>query len=62
MFNATKTTARFLMLDLWRKFKLVELTEIMCQKGDELFIELLKNITAGIVDSHADDILKTLFI
>ena len=34
MFNETETTKGFLMLDLWRKFKLAELTEIMRPKGD----------------------------
>ena len=61
MINETKTTEGFLMLDLWRKFELVELTEIMRQEGDANFIELLHNIRVGNVDSYADDILKTRF-
>ena len=48
------------MLDLCREFKLVELTEIMLQKGDANFIKLLNNIVVGNGDSYADDIL-TLF-
>ena len=61
MINETKTTEGFLMLDLWRKFELVELTEIMRQEGDANFIELLHNIRVGNVDSYADDILKIRF-
>ena len=45
--------------DVWYQFKLVELTEIMRQKGDTKFIELLNNIWVGNVGSYADDILKT---
>ena len=33
MFNETKTTEGFLMLNLWRKFEPAELTEIIRQKG-----------------------------
>ena len=62
MINETKTTEGFLMLDLWRKFELVELTEIMRQEGDANFIELLHNIRVGNVDRYADDILKTRFV
>ena len=43
MFNETKTSEGFLML-LWHKFKLAELIEIMCQKGDTMVIELLNKI------------------
>ena len=62
MTNEAKTTEGFLMLDLWRKFELVEFTEIICQEGDGNFIELLNNIKVGNVDSYADDILKTTFV
>ena len=34
----------------------------MCQIGDTKFIELLKNIRVGNVDSYAEDILKTCFL
>ena len=38
MFNEIETSEEFLMLDLGHKFKLAELTEKMCQKGDTMFI------------------------
>ena len=62
MFNETNTSGGFLMLDLWRKFRLVELTEIMCQRGDAKFIELLNNIRVGTINTSIDDTLKALFI
>ena len=62
MFNETETSEGFLMLDLWHKFKLAELTEIMCQKGDTMFIELLDKITVGAVDVSVDYNLKSQFV
>ena len=62
MFDETNTSDRFLMLDLWRKFRLVELTEIMCQRGNAKFIELLNNIRVGTINTSIDDILKAHFI
>ena len=44
MINETETSERFLMLDLWCKFTLAELTEIIRQKGNTMFIELLSKI------------------
>ena len=50
------------MLDLWRKFRLVEMTEIMRQRGDAKFIELLNNIRVGTINTSINDILKARFI
>ena len=57
MFNE----AGFLMLHLWHKFKLAELTEIMCQKGNTMFTELLNKIRVGAADVSVQDILKSQF-
>ena len=57
MFNETETSEGFLMLDLWHKFKLAELTETMHQKGDTMFTELLNKIRVGVVDVSVDYIL-----
>ena len=57
MFNETG----FLMLHLWHKFKLAELTEIMRQKGDTMFTELLNKIRVGAADVSVEDILKSQF-
>ena len=34
----------FIALDLWRKFQMVHLTEVMLQRGDFEFISLLNKI------------------
>ena len=62
MLDETNTSYGFLMLALWRKFTLVELTEIMRQRGDAKFIELLNNIRVGTINTSIDDILKAHFI
>ena len=46
------------MLDLWHKFKLTELTEIMRQKGNTMSIELLNKIRVGAANVSVDYILK----
>ena len=48
--------------DARRKFKLVDMIEIMSQKRDAKFIDLLNNIRVGDVDSCTDDILKIHFV
>ena len=50
------------MLDLWHKFKLTELTEIMRQKGNTMFIELLNKTRAGAANVSVDYILKSRFV
>ena len=47
------------MQDLWHKFELAEWTEIMHQKGNTIFIELLNKIRVGTVDVSFDYILKS---
>ncbi|XP_066927184.1 uncharacterized protein [Clytia hemisphaerica] len=42
----------------WRHFKIVELTEVMRQRGDQVFIDILNNIRIGVVDENNIDILK----
>ena len=61
MFNETETSEGFLMLDLWRKFKLAKLAEIMPQKGNTVFIELLNKIRVNAVDVSVGYILKSRF-
>ena len=40
----------YINLDLWRNFKLVELTEIMRQKGDGSFISTAQKMKFSIKD------------
>ena len=49
-------------LDLWRKFKIAELTEVMRQKGDLPLIELLHKVRIGNIDESVDNALKPRFI
>ena len=42
----------------WRHFKIVELTEVMRQRGDQVFIDILNNIRVGIINENDIDILK----
>ena len=50
------------MLDLRHKFKLAKLTEIMHQKGNTMFIELLNKIRVCVVDVSVDNTLKSQFV
>ena len=50
------------MIDLWHKFKLDELTKIIRQRGDTMFIELLDKKRVGAVDVSVDDNLKLQFV
>ena len=47
---------------LWRLFKIAELTEIMRQKGDTTFIDLLNKVRVGNMDAHAEELLRSRFI
>ena len=47
---------------LWRLFRMGELTEVMRQKGDFIFIDLLNKVRAGNIDSNDENLLKSKFI
>ena len=47
--------------ELWQMFKLIELTEIMRQKDDIEFIELLNKVRIGNVDADVERSLKARF-
>ena len=48
--------------ELWNKFQMAELTEVMRQRGDILFIDLLNQIRIGKLESDKEDLLKSRFI
>ena len=50
------------VLKLWKNFKIAELTEVMRQKGDDTFINLLNNIRTGEITAEDEEILKSRFI
>ena len=51
-----------LSMDLWRNFKIAELTEVMRQKDDLVFINLLNKVRVGNIDNDVESLLKTRFI
>ena len=59
-FDFTQTMG-YLSTDLWRLFKLVELTQVMCQK-DKDFIEMLNKIRKGLVDESSEKMLRSRFV
>ena len=48
--------------NLWNMFLLIELTEVMRQRGDLEFIQLLNKIRVGNVDEDVENKLKSSFI
>ena len=52
----------YLSLDLWRGFKMAELTEVMRQQGDYNFISLLNEIRTGVVDNEVERLLLSRFV
>ena len=43
-------------------FKLAELTEVMRQKGDDIFIDLLNNVRAATLNDQDEKLLKSRFV
>ena len=62
MFDETEISEEILMLYLWHKFKLAEITQIVRQKDDTVFIELLNKITVRAADIPVDYILKSRIV
>ena len=46
----------------WKNFKIAELTEVMRQRGDLIFISLLNNVRKGILTDEDAGILESRFI
>ena len=51
----------FLALDLWKKFQMVELTDIIRQRGDCEFIRVLNKIREENIDEDLERTLKPRF-
>ena len=49
-------------MDLWRNFKMAECTEVMHQKDDSVFINLINKVRVGNIDNDVESLLKTRFI
>ena len=50
IYSRTDNIKGYLSLELWNNFKVVELTDVMRQRGDLEFISFLNKIRVGIVD------------
>ena len=46
----------------WKSFKIAELTEVMRQRGDRIFISLLNNVRKGILTDEDAAIFESRFI
>ena len=62
IYSSTGNIKGYLSLQLWNNFKVVELTEVMRQRGDMEFISFLNKIWVGIVDYEGEKILLSRFI
>ena len=51
-----------LSLDLWRNFRMAELTELMRQSGYSRFISLLNKIRKGEIDSNVEKTFISRFV
>ena len=60
--TSTERSAKTLVsYNLWSMFSLIELTELMRQKDDLEFIQLLNNIRVRNVDEDVENKLKSRF-
>ena len=48
--------------ELWKIFRLVELTEVMRQKGDTSFIDLVNQIRVGHIDESSEMMIQSRYI
>ena len=62
VYSSAASIKGFIALDLWRKFQMVELTEVMRQRGDFEFISLLNEIREGEIDDHVVNTLESRFL
>ena len=60
-FNDTEAMEEFIIMEIWHKFRLAELDQVMRQ-DDEIFVNMLNNISVGEIDLNIEDIMKLCFI
>ncbi|XP_066915086.1 uncharacterized protein [Clytia hemisphaerica] len=56
------TVHGIIAFELWRSFQMAELTEVMRQRDDIDFIDLLNQIRVGELDEEKEELLKSRFI
>ena len=54
MFGEPELTEGFINRDLWRKFELVEQDQLMQQKDDTIFVELLTKTWRDKIDENTE--------
>ena len=62
VYSSATSIKGFLALDLWKKFQMVELTEVMHQRGDHHFIRVLNKIREGNIDKDVEYTVKAWFL
>ena len=62
VYSSAASVKGFIAIDFWGKLQMVELTEVICQRGDFEFISLLNKIREGEIDNHVENTLKSRFI
>ena len=62
VYSSAASIKCFIALDLWRKFHMVELTEVISERGDFEFISLLNKIREGKSGDHVANTLKSHFL
>ena len=60
-FNKTETMEGFISSDLWQKFRLAELDQVICQ-DNEMFINLFNKIRVGQIDQNIKHVIKSRLI
>ena len=56
-FNDTETMEAFISSNLWRKFRLAELDQVMRQ-DDEIFVNIINKLRVGEIDQNVEDVIK----
>ena len=59
IFNSKSSVIGILTQNLWKMFRMVELTEVMRQREDLEFIQILNKIREGNCDEEVETILKS---
>ena len=62
VYSSATSVKGFFALGLWKKFQMVELTEVMHQRGDHDFIRVLNKITEGNINEDVEHTLKARFL
>ena len=62
VYSSAASIKGFIALDMWRKFQMVELTEVMAQSDDFELISLLNKIRGGKIDDHVENTLNSYIL